>query len=62
MMFFRGVKHFFRVRKINGINVLVSLFVGVVVMGRENEVILFNGINGFVMVWRMCWRIYDGKV
>ena len=37
------------------------LFIKVVVLDGENEAVLFNVINGFVMVWRMCEWVYDGN-
>jgi hypothetical protein len=42
------------VRRINEINGLARVFMKVVVMNAENEVLLFNVYNGFVMVGRGC--------
>lgn len=41
-------------RRINEINGFEWSFVNVVVMNDGNEVLLFNVINGFVMVGRGC--------
>ena len=57
MMFFERVTHFFRVRIINGIKVLMSAFQATVPVNAGNWEILFNVTNGFMPAGRGCARI-----
>ena len=57
MMFFERVTHFFRVRIINGIKVLMSAFQATNPVNAGNRVILFNVTNGFMIIGRGCARI-----